>query len=330
MARIFISHSSLDKKFATKLATDLSKLGHIPWLDEWEIKVGECIPSKIEQGISESDYVVIVLSPNSTNSNWVEREWKSKYWDEVNENRVMVLPVLLSNCDIPRLLLTKKLADFRDNYSIGLVQLMGGISPVIPEEHSIEAIVSTGRSQEVSNLIAKVQSRDVPLSSCITEALNIAQKIGDSSLEEFCKGELTGWYRGERVKNKEDIPKYRLIEIFVSPFAQLNMQYFGWGENASNVFDYMRRDSENFCPWRMLFAEPVSELESRQPMDDIHKSIITVNMTLKDIVPDTNTPDFPVFGYGRADSYIRVLEGIRTELTQRLMELLPNLNEQDA
>ena len=37
---------------------DLRELGHEPWLDEWEIKVGDCIVTKIEEGMSNSDYVV--------------------------------------------------------------------------------------------------------------------------------------------------------------------------------------------------------------------------------------------------------------------------------
>ena len=65
MANIFISYSLEDEKFARKLAEDLIKLGHEPWFDKWEIKVGECIPSKIEHGVSEADYVIIILSPSS-------------------------------------------------------------------------------------------------------------------------------------------------------------------------------------------------------------------------------------------------------------------------
>lgn len=131
MAKVFISHSSKDREFAVKLASDLHKLGHEPWLDEWEIKVGECIISKIEHGISEADYVVVVLSPRSVESGWVEKEWKTKYWDEIKQNRALVLPVLIENCEIPPLLKTKKYADFRKNYFQGLKSLINAISPII-------------------------------------------------------------------------------------------------------------------------------------------------------------------------------------------------------
>lgn len=137
MASLFLSHSSHDKEFARKLSADLRELGHQPWLDEWEIRVGDCIISAIETGIERADYVIIVLSRNSVASGWVEREWKSKYWQEIEDARTRVLPVLIEDCEIPVLLKTKKYADFRLNHSVGLASLAAGIVgsvPVVPTE----------------------------------------------------------------------------------------------------------------------------------------------------------------------------------------------------
>jgi len=128
MASVFISHSSRDKGFATRLAEDLERLGHRPWLDEWEIKVGECIVTRLDRGIADSDYVVIVLSSHSVTSGWVEKEWKTKYWSEIEAGRPLVLPVLIEDCDIPGLLKTKKYADFREKYPVGLVELANALA----------------------------------------------------------------------------------------------------------------------------------------------------------------------------------------------------------
>ena len=123
MASVFISHSSVDKAFAVRLAEDLDRLGHRPWLDEWEIRVGECIVSKVNKGIEDSDYVVIVLSVSSVMSGWVEKEWKAKYWSEIDAQKPLVLPVVIESCEIPALLRTKKYADFLSSYSVGFVEL---------------------------------------------------------------------------------------------------------------------------------------------------------------------------------------------------------------
>jgi len=55
---------------------------------------------------------------------WVDREWKAKYWEEVNKNKTVILPILLEDCNIPILLKSKKYADFRYNYHEGLKQLL--------------------------------------------------------------------------------------------------------------------------------------------------------------------------------------------------------------
>ncbi|WP_449466257.1 toll/interleukin-1 receptor domain-containing protein [Stenotrophomonas humi] len=124
---VFISHSSLDKTFARWISTDLKAAGHSPWLDEWKIKVGESIPEKIGLGLAEADFVLVVLSDNSTQSKWVEREWQTKYWAEVQSGKIKVLPILLKDCEIPELLKIKKYADFRNNYNDGLDDVLSAI-----------------------------------------------------------------------------------------------------------------------------------------------------------------------------------------------------------
>jgi hypothetical protein len=64
-----------------------------------------------------------------SHSSWVEREWQAKYWKEIHENKVMIIPVLLEDCNIPILLQTKKYADFRTDYRDGLETLLGALLP---------------------------------------------------------------------------------------------------------------------------------------------------------------------------------------------------------
>lgn len=324
MAKIFISYSSNDKEFARKLVSDLFDLEHEPWLDEWEIKVGECIPSKIEHGVSEADYVVVILSPSSVKSGWVEREWKTKYWEEIEKNKTLVLPILIEDCRIPPLLKTKKYADFRENYAIGLKELTSAVSPLIRKISKTEVVKPTDYSSDISTLLSNIQTRTIPLSQCIAKALIISRKLGDNSLERFCRNELTGWDKKKLEEYPNEKPTYRLIEISVSPFAQINLQYWEWRENISNLFDYMRRNSKDFFPLKMFIEESVSQIESKLPVDP-QKGILTVEMRQKDFIPKSETPDVSVFVYARADSYIDVLESIRVELTKRLLDLLPKI-----
>ncbi|CAB3670621.1 TIR domain-containing protein [Achromobacter aegrifaciens] len=127
-ARVFISHSSTDKSFVRGLAVDLSALGHQPWLDEWEILAGESIVERVGAGVEDADLVIVVLSRHAIASQWVENEWQAKYWTEVRERRVAVIPVVIDDCEIPILLRTKKYVDFRENYASALELLSKSIA----------------------------------------------------------------------------------------------------------------------------------------------------------------------------------------------------------
>lgn len=123
MTRIFISHSSKDIKIAEQLAIDLRNNGYSVWLDMWQIKVGQSIVQEIEQGIESANFLIVLLSGHAVASNWVNHEWKTAYWDEVNEDTVIVLPVLIEKCQIPKLLRTKKYANISESYAQGLSEI---------------------------------------------------------------------------------------------------------------------------------------------------------------------------------------------------------------
>ena len=119
--KIFITYSSKYYEFAVRLAVDLSNAGHSPWLDEFAILVGQSIPQEISTGLQDCDFVFVLLSNNSVKSHWVEREWQTKYWSEVETGNIKVIPILIENCEIPELLKTKKYANFTENnYSTAL------------------------------------------------------------------------------------------------------------------------------------------------------------------------------------------------------------------
>lgn len=125
--RVFISHSSKDRQFARWLAVDLGNKGHVPWLDEWQIRVGDSIPTRIGEGLDSSGALIVVLSEHAVSSRWVEREWQAKYTSEIHDGGIQVLPVLLKECEVPALLRMKKYADFRLDYSEGLRDLLAAL-----------------------------------------------------------------------------------------------------------------------------------------------------------------------------------------------------------
>lgn len=120
----FLSHSSKDKALIRQLAADLANAGIDVWLDEQRILVGDSIAEKIGQGLAQSDFFVIALSSNSVGSTWVQKELNNALIQEVERRKVTVLPIKLSDCEIPGLLLDKKYADFSKSYKEGLEDLI--------------------------------------------------------------------------------------------------------------------------------------------------------------------------------------------------------------
>lgn len=113
MSAIFLSHSSVDKPFARRLASALRQHGHHVWLDEAEIKIGDSLIEKIRTGIDMTDYVIALLSTASVASPWVKRELEIALNQEINGRTVKVLPVILDEVTVPSFLAEKKYADLR-------------------------------------------------------------------------------------------------------------------------------------------------------------------------------------------------------------------------
>lgn len=119
MAKVFISHSSRDDAFAGQLSTDLSIIGHAPWIDDLEIRPGDSIVSRIQEGLRDCRYAIVVLSLAANKSRWVDTEWKEKLWDSIIDQRVKIIPVLKEPCEIPLFLRNFRYADFTKSYAVG-------------------------------------------------------------------------------------------------------------------------------------------------------------------------------------------------------------------
>lgn len=123
MSSIFLSHTSIDKPFVEKLARDLKRIGINVWFDKYEIKIGDSITWKIEDGIRENEYLGIVLSPEALNSEWVKSELGAGWVKQMQSQKVFVLPIYYRACKIPYFLADRKFADFRTDYEQGFQEL---------------------------------------------------------------------------------------------------------------------------------------------------------------------------------------------------------------
>ena len=110
---VFISHSSRDKADATVLAAELRARGLSVWIDHERIKFGESIPTAIELGLSNSVCALVLVSSSFLSSKWCRAEYEPLLVREIDRDRLLVLPVLLDDCEIPVLLARKRYVDLR-------------------------------------------------------------------------------------------------------------------------------------------------------------------------------------------------------------------------
>jgi tetratricopeptide (TPR) repeat protein len=100
VVKVFLSHSSKDDRFVREFAEYLERDGEIKtWADHHDIGPGQPFVSKIEAGLVDVDAVLVVLSPDAVQSQWVDREWKAAMGAGIS-----VAPVLCKACKVPSLL----------------------------------------------------------------------------------------------------------------------------------------------------------------------------------------------------------------------------------
>jgi len=132
--KLFISYSHNDKDFVDKLGTKLTQKRIPVFIDRWELNVGESITGKIEDAITEASFLLVVLSKSSVASQWCKREINTGLVLELNKKRVVILPVLIEDCEIPLFLMDKFHADFRTDFNSGLMQVISSVSNLTTED----------------------------------------------------------------------------------------------------------------------------------------------------------------------------------------------------
>ena len=127
---VFISYSHTDKNFVDRLAASLVSHRAYVWLDRWELSVGDSIVARVQEAIEGASALIVVLSRASVASEWCKKEVNAGLMRELEEKRVVVLPVLAEECEIPMFLRGKKYADFRTGFEHGLTTTLEAIAKV--------------------------------------------------------------------------------------------------------------------------------------------------------------------------------------------------------
>jgi hypothetical protein len=112
MTQVFISYSRKDLIFVERLAADLQAAGLQVWYDLSGLDGGTRWGREIQNSIEASQCFVVVLSPNSIDSEWVEKEFMY-----ANSLKKKIIPLLYQPCKTPMWFINLHFIDVQgDNY----------------------------------------------------------------------------------------------------------------------------------------------------------------------------------------------------------------------
>jgi TIR domain len=191
-AKVFISHSSGEHDVALQLAGRLRELGVDVWIDSEQIQLGESIPGQISKGLEETDLILVLVSRRLKQSAWCRAEYEPLLSREIEDERTIVIPILLEDVSAPPLLAAKRYFDLRAGPDQDLTEL-------------VEAIEWGAQERRVLRLLPKAVSDE-------GSALGL---IVSSTLNEFPVKALSD---ERRLSGHNLVDLYRAVEQLVERF----------------------------------------------------------------------------------------------------------------
>jgi len=115
---VFVSYAHKDGVWAMTLAENLHRLGLDVWLDRWEMTDGGLVASQLQEGLSNADAVVAVVSPYWIESGWCGEEFAAAMTGAVEQGKRLI-PVVVGEADLPPFIASRLYVDFREAASSG-------------------------------------------------------------------------------------------------------------------------------------------------------------------------------------------------------------------
>jgi hypothetical protein len=90
---VFISYASEDKEFACSLHKALINAKISVWFDKVELKIGDSLRGKIDEGLRKCKHGIVILSPNFIKKRWPQNELNALMAKESAINKDIIFPV---------------------------------------------------------------------------------------------------------------------------------------------------------------------------------------------------------------------------------------------
>jgi len=144
----FFSYCRSDSEFALKLAEDLRSAGAHVWIDQRDIEPGAEWDYALEDALTTSACVLVILSSHSVGSRNVRNELSFAL-----DAGKRVIPILYRDCKVPMALTRLQLIDFRTDYAWAIEKLVRCLG--VSQQSKVDAATSTKIKEESSHQQSK-------------------------------------------------------------------------------------------------------------------------------------------------------------------------------
>ena len=130
---VFLSHSSKDKPLVLAMAEKLRQAGLRVWFDDWEIKFGDSIPRKINEGLAQSRRVALCMSAHAFDAEWVGMEIQTILFNDPQNKKGRFIPIRLDDTPPKAEFAPFKHIDWRTQSATAFQQLLTALSHCPPD-----------------------------------------------------------------------------------------------------------------------------------------------------------------------------------------------------
>jgi hypothetical protein len=127
---VFVSYSHDDLDWVTGFAEKLESEGFRVARDEVILKPGDVLVHAIEQAIRDSAHGILVFSPASVASSWVQQEYAALMQRSI-QSQLRFIPVIIGDVELPGFAATRYYSDFRDVSAAEYDQLIAKITKAL-------------------------------------------------------------------------------------------------------------------------------------------------------------------------------------------------------
>lgn len=191
--RIFISHSSKNKRVAGRLGDDLAGVKVDVWLDRDELNGGDPLLDELQEALEACTHLLLLWSKPASASRYVKAEWQAAY-----DLEKAIIPCLLDGTALPLFLKQLIFCDMRRTYEKGLTQIKKALGTETTPRLQTEK-PAAGRDKQA--VIDKLVSGQAQVLDALAAGDLVRSRTLQAALDKIVNGALRRWRSDEMILN---------------------------------------------------------------------------------------------------------------------------------